>query len=176
MALVPLGIGVSVAVVLITVVSVLTGGKVVDTQGRAALDGTTIKTFTLPGLEGGRVSAPWHEGHPAVVLFFASWCTICQAELPGLSRSLDRHQRGGVEVFGVDALDSTGPARTFVDHDHLTFPVGVDVAGDLTKDTFGFNGLPETVFVDAKGVVVGVRTGAISRAQLASGIASIERG
>ena len=76
MMFISLGIGTAVAVALIVVVSILTGGTVryTNTPPTNALVGTSVKGFTLAGLNGGRVSAPWVSGHPGVVIFFASWC------------------------------------------------------------------------------------------------------
>ena len=64
MMFVSLGIGAVIALALITVVSVLTGGKVTDsnTAPKSALDGTKIASFSVSGLDGGSQHAPWSSG------------------------------------------------------------------------------------------------------------------
>jgi hypothetical protein len=57
--------------------------------------------------------------------------------------------------------------------DGFTFPVGFDPNGVVTGGVFGFNYVPESAFVNAKGVVTEVYYGAIPKQQLASGIKSL---
>src|ERR1039457_6572215 len=84
MMFVSIGIGTVVAVALIVIVSILTGGPVKGNQGFATsnLVGTTVKSFTLSGLNGGEQRAPWASGHPGVLIFFASYCGPCTRKCP----------------------------------------------------------------------------------------------
>jgi peroxiredoxin len=171
-----LGIGVVVAVALIAVVSVVTGGKVTNSSNepRSALQGKKIATFSVSGLDGGTQKAPWSKGHPSVLVFFASWCEPCQGEIPKLAKYISSHDVGKVQVLGIDAGDQRGAAQAFTKKDHVTFSVAFDPNDAITAGLFKFAALPETVFLSAKGVVENVHVGAISTSQLASGIASLE--
>jgi thiol-disulfide isomerase/thioredoxin len=177
MMFVSLGLGAAIAIALIVVVSVLTGGKVTNSSNapKAALDGTRIAPFSASGLEGGSQRAPWSSGHPSVLVFFASWCAPCQGEMPKLAKYVNTHKQGSVEVLGIDAGDERGAALAFTKKDHVTFPVAFDPNDAITAGLFKFVALPETVFVNAKGVVKSVHVGAIPVAQFASGIKSLER-
>jgi thiol-disulfide isomerase/thioredoxin len=171
-----LGIGAVLAVALIVVVSVLTGGKVTSPNGQptSALVGKDVAAFAAPGLSGGTVRAPWARHRAGVVIFFASWCGPCQREMPEVAAYLRAHRVGPVEVVGVDALDARGSARSFVARDGVTFPVAFDPNGDVTTGVFKFQTVPETVFVSAKGVVQGVYYGAIPTGRLEAGVAQLE--
>jgi thiol-disulfide isomerase/thioredoxin len=173
---VSLGIGAVIALALITVVSVLTGGKVTDsnTAPKSALDGTKIASFSVSGLDGGSQHAPWSSGRPSVLVFFASWCGPCQGEIPKLANYVATHHDGNVEVMGIDAGDQRGAAQSFTKKDHVTFRVAFDPNDTITAGLFKFAALPETVFLNAKGVVVNVHVGAIAVSQFASGIKSLE--
>ncbi len=164
-----------VAIAAVAVVSDLTGGKV--TNGTAvptsALVGKHVPSFTLPGLNGGVERSPWASGEASVLIFFASWCSPCQGEMPKVAAYLRAHDPSPVEVLGMDANDERGAAREFVKKDGVTFPVAFDADGDVTTGVFGFAELPESVFINAKGVVTRVYIGAIPEAQLASGIKSL---
>ncbi len=173
MMFVSIGIGTAIAVILIAVVSILTGGKVTNAPAPPALVGTRLASFSEAGLEGGTINAPWGAGHPSVVVFFASWCGPCKAELPALSKYLAAHSVGKVVVLGVDTQDSRGSGRNMVTKDKLKFPVMFDPQSTVAAGDFKIGALPDTVFVTAKGVVHAMTIGAISPDQFASGIAAL---
>ncbi len=176
MMFVSIGIGAVIAIALISVVSVLTGGKV--TSGSApvtsALQGKTIANFSESGLNGGVEKAPWESHRPSVLVFFASWCTVCQPEIPKVATYVSTHRLGRVVVLGVDAGDARSAARAFVKKDQVTFPVAFDPNDTVTSGLFDFDALPETVFLSAKGVVESVHIGRIPIAQFASGIRQLQ--
>src|ERR1019366_9549433 len=158
MMFVSLGLGAVVAIALIAVVSVLTGGNAIPNNGAStsALVGTHVKSFTLGGLNGGRESAPWTSGRASVLIFFASWCGPCKSEMPKVAAYLRTHDPSPVEVLGIDANDERGAAQDFVNKDGVNFPVAFDANGTVTSGVFSFLTVPETVFLNAKGVVTRV--------------------
>ena len=174
MMMVSLGIGTVIAVTLIVVVSIFTGAPVTNgtTQPPNALVGKHVASFSLEGLKGGTVVAPWKSGHAAVLIFFASWCGPCQAEMPKVASYLRHHNEGSIEVIGIDSKDSPAPAKAFVARSGVTFRVAADP--NLTVATiFNLAGIPDTAFVTAKGVVTQIYTGAIPPSKLAKGIAAL---
>jgi cytochrome c biogenesis protein CcmG, thiol:disulfide interchange protein DsbE len=171
MMFVSLGIGAVVAIALIVVVSILTGGRV--TPGQNVLVGTRPAAFSEAGLSGGTVRAPWSEHHASVLVFFASWCRPCRSEMPGLAHYLRAHPPAGVTVLGVDALDARPAAEAFVAKTGVPFRVAFDPAGRVVTGIFGFQTVPETVVVDAKGVVTWVKLGATTSADLVRGLRTL---
>ena len=172
MMFISLGIGAVLAIALITVVSYLTGGTVTNTAGQSALIGTKIAPFSGTDTAGTKVSAPWAEGKPAVLVFFASWCAPCHAELPVVSSYLTSHSLGQTQVVGINYLDQQTKGVALATSSKFTFPILED-AGSITQGDFDFSGLPDTVFVNAKGVVTAVHSGVISVAQLRAGLATL---
>lgn len=174
MMMLSLGIGTVLAVTLIVVVSVLTGGRVTNgsTQPPNQLVGKHVASFSLEGLKGGTIVAPWKSGHGAVVIFFASWCGPCKAEMPKVASYLRHHDEGSIEVVGMDSHDTRGPAMTFVKKSGVAFPVAFDP--NLTVATiFNLEAIPDTAFVNAQGVVTQIYMGAIPASQLAKGLATL---
>ncbi|HVA70955.1 MAG TPA: TlpA disulfide reductase family protein [Acidimicrobiales bacterium] len=169
-----LGLGTVVAIALIAVVSVLTGGKATpNNASTSALVGTHVQSFSLGGLNGGTESAPWTSGRASVLIFFASWCGPCKSEMPKVAAYLRAHDPSPVEVLGIDANDQRAAAQAMVRKDGVNFPVAFDANGVVTSGVFSFLTVPETVFINAKGVVTQVYFGAIPAKQLAQGIKSL---
>ena len=173
---VSIGIGTVIAVAVIAVVSVFTGGTVTSKGGQAVspLVGTTIKPFSGNGVTGATVHAPWAAGHPTVMVFFGSWCTICHSEMPKISAYLQHHDVAPVSVLGDDNNEPLGDAQSFVKKLGLNFPVISDPSNQISVGIFKFSfGDPEAVFLNRHGVVKEVHLGAISIAHLKAGIASL---
>jgi thiol-disulfide isomerase/thioredoxin len=170
-----IGLGVVIAVALIVVVSILTGGKVTGgNTPKSALVGTHIKSFSLDGLSSGTEKSPWSSGHASVLIFFASWCGPCQKEMPKVAAYVAAHDPSPVVVLGMDSNDQRGPAKAFIKKSDVTFPVAFDALGQVASEDFGFQSLPETVFLNKKGVVTDVYVGAIPTKQLRAGIKSLQ--
>jgi peroxiredoxin len=176
MMFISLGIGTVVALALIVVVSILTGAPAKNRNGApvSALVGTTIKKIDIAGVNGSRVEMPWANGHPTVLLFFARTCSICHTEMPKISAYLRAHDVSPVKVVGDDNNETLTDARWFVRTYDITFPVAFDPADNIISGVFGFQGDPYTVFLNKRGVVQEVNTGAISVKALEQGIASLK--
>lgn len=169
-------VGSVVAVAVIAVVSVLTGGHVKTQNGQVVspLVGKTIKVIKAHGVTTTSVESPWASGHPTVMIFFGSWCTICHSEMPKIASYLRSHDVSPVSVFGDDNNEPLGDAQAFVKKLGLTFPVASDPNNSISVGIFGFSfGDPETVFLNKHGVVKEVHLGAISIPQLRRGIAAL---
>jgi thiol-disulfide isomerase/thioredoxin len=174
--MISIGIGIVVAIALIAVVSALTGGKVTSSNGlpTSKLVGQHVKAFTLDGLNGGVVKSPWSEGRASVLVFFASYCDPCKAEMPKIAKYIRTHSPKPVDVVAVDADDKRSFAQAMIKKDEVTFPVAFDPNGVVTTVEFGFPDVPESVLVSAKGVVKRVHFGAIPKDVLASWIKGLK--
>lgn len=93
-------------------------------------------------------------GRPMLINFWASWCGPCKVELPLLARA---HREWGDEVafLGIDVQDASAEAWKSLTAAQIDYPQLEDPKG-LTRGPFGWHsGLPLTVFVDARGRMVG---------------------
>jgi thiol-disulfide isomerase/thioredoxin len=168
-----IGVVVVLVIALVGIVSALTGGKV--TSGKnlltsSALVGHHIRDFSLDGLNGGVVSSPWSSGHSSVLVFFASYCGPCKDEMPKIAKYIRTHTLSPVDVVAVDAVDERSTAQAMIQRDDVTFPVAFDPNGKVTTGLFGFAFVPESVFLNAHGVVKGVYHGAIPKNVLVEGL------
>lgn len=89
------------------------------------------------------------KGKPVVVNIWASWCSPCRGEAPGLEQLAKQYQ-GKVQFVGVDVADQTGPARAFIQRYGWTYPSVSDPKEEI-KRGYGLLGQPDTIIYDAKG-------------------------
>lgn len=137
---------------------------IVAFQGQPRGLGKPAPAFELERLDGGgTISSHEFRARPYVLNFWASWCIPCREEAPAL-RAVVGSGLSDVGFLGVNILDGREEARGFVKE----FGVGYPNASDdgRTYRTFGVTGVPETIFVDRRGVIVGRFVGAIDEAEL----------
>jgi cytochrome c biogenesis protein CcmG/thiol:disulfide interchange protein DsbE len=132
--------------------------------GRVAL-GQPAPDFSAATFQGSRLSLTSLRGRPVLINFFASWCTVCEVELPGIEQAYQEHRAGGFMVVGVNTLEN-GDGPAFYRRLHLTFPAVFDPGnpGRIGSAYGVTDGLPASVFVDRAGTVQLVQIGPVSRA------------
>jgi cytochrome c biogenesis protein CcmG, thiol:disulfide interchange protein DsbE len=126
----------------------------VGLAGKGAGAGRPAPALPREELVGAPVTLPKLLGaggaHPALVLFWASWCTPCKLEAPAVER-FARSAAGRGRLVGVDWADpSRSEARAFVGRYRWTFPDMRDEGGTV-GEAYGLTGLPTTFVVDAHG-------------------------
>ena len=156
-------LGVGVAIVgIVAFVALGTGGD--DAAGT-----TEPEAFDLPAIQGDdRIRLADHQGRPVVVNFFASWCTVCDFELPSF-REVSEELRGEVDFIGVDALETGDPMFMPERHDITWWPLAADIGGrngSGLHEALGGRGMPITAFYDAEGNLLHVEGGGISEQAL----------
>lgn len=109
-----------------------------------------VPALELPCLGAeGSVDLALLEG-PYVLNLWASWCGPCREELPLLAELAERE---GAQVIGI-AYDDADllKAISLAESAAVTYPSLVD-ADTRLREPLGVIGLPQTVFVDADGLV-----------------------
>lgn len=139
-------------------------------------DNTTTTAWVLPRLgQPGTVSLASLRGKPVVVNMFASWCTVCQGELPAFAAEA-RRLRGRVTFVEVNSLE-TGNGRAMAQKFGLARAGAIvlsDVGGAQSSGLHdalgGGNNMPVSAFYSASGQLLtshlGGFTGATLQAQL----------
>lgn len=108
------------------------------------------------------------EGQPAVVNFFASWCTPCIEEMPDFE-TVYRDVRDEVGFIGLAYQDGDTAALGIVEMTGVTYPTYTDIDGQAMV-TFEGTNMPTTVFLNADGTVAEVRSRPLSENALRDAI------
>ena len=137
------------------------------TATASTLVGQPAPLFSLDGLNGDRVALADFAGKPVLVIFFASWCPNCQNEAPLIQSLADQNSARGLQVIAINITnnDSEQDASNFAQAHGWTFPVGLDRDRSV-GESYGVEGVPFHVVVDAQGIVRGQRLGELSAAEL----------
>jgi cytochrome c biogenesis protein CcmG, thiol:disulfide interchange protein DsbE len=138
-------------------------GKQAPALPREHLAGQAV---TLPSL-----LASAH-GHPALVVFWASWCEPCVREAPALER-FSRSAQGRGRMVGVDWSDARSGATAFIRRYGWTFPTVRDDSG-LVGNDYELTGLPTTFVLDGEGRIRRTLRGPQTEASLRQAVRAVE--
>jgi len=126
---------------------------------------TKANAFVLPRLDGsGTVSLEEHRGQPVVVNLYASWCSVCDLEMPGFAKASEQ-LKGKVTFIGVASME-TGDANVMPKrHGVEWWPLARDIGGSkksgLHDEYARGYGMPVTAFYDADGTLLRVQRGGL---------------
>lgn len=122
-------------------------------------------------LSGEVVSLSSLRGRPALIVFWASWCTPCQQEAPALERFASGLKSGNATLVGVNWSDpSLDGAKAFVKRFGWTFPNLRD-PDETSGQRYGVSGLPTTYAIDSSGRIRDTLSGPQTQASLAQALA-----
>ena len=159
------------AALLTAVVTTTTGGD--DTTAVSYDQESRRLQFRAAAFDGGTVDSAQLRGTPVVLNFYASWCAVCDRELPDFQRVSERLE-GRVQVLGVNpqSNDTDAAQAEMIRRSGVTFPTLPDPQDELLRQFNTTGGLPTTVFLDGDGVVQKVHNGLLTEQLLLAEIAS----
>jgi cytochrome c biogenesis protein CcmG/thiol:disulfide interchange protein DsbE len=121
-------------------------------------EGFVAPDFTLPALDGNQVALSQFRGRGVILVFWVTWCHICQAELPMLQDVYERYHGQGLEVVAVNYKDSPRAVQAFVQEKGLGYHVLLD-RGGAVNSLYRVRGFPTTVFISPDGKIVKMTVG-----------------
>ncbi|MGB9456602.1 MAG: TlpA disulfide reductase family protein [Bryobacteraceae bacterium] len=124
--------------------------------------------LTLHDLSGNKVQLRDYRGKIVVLNFWATWCGPCREEMPMIVEAEKTWAAKGVTFIAISLNDdkTRKDIPAFIARYHVDFPVWTGASADsLDKLRMG-EGVPDTAFLDERGVVVARVLGEIRRAEL----------
>jgi cytochrome c biogenesis protein CcmG/thiol:disulfide interchange protein DsbE len=145
-------------------------GGAATSQPVSPLQGKPAPNFTLEDLSGKKVSLANYKGKAVLINFWATWCGPCKLETPWLVELRNKYASQGFEVLGVDSEgDAAKPGSSTWDKDKTEVtkfitqqkvPYPVLLNGDSLATPYGgLDDLPESFYINKKGVVVIAQVG-----------------
>ncbi|OQY46314.1 MAG: hypothetical protein B6242_08210 [Anaerolineaceae bacterium 4572_78] len=135
------------------------------TKKSIQLENVQAPTFVLTTFEGETISLADLKGQVVVVNFWASWCVQCYDEAVYLEEAYQDYKDRQVMFIGIDYLDTDKEAQKYMQRFGITYPSGMDMGSNIAEDYY-ITGVPETFFIDKKGLIRHVQIGPIHKPQL----------
>lgn len=127
--------------------------------------GMRCADFAVDVYQGAPFALSAQRGKPVVINFWATWCTPCVKELPYFQQLWENYH----DRLAVVALHSslvTDDWQAYLEQFNYTFPFALDQDGAIIASLGGSLMLPQTVVLDADGVIVYNQVGSINYATL----------
>ena len=137
--------------------------------------GMAAPDFTVPLYGGGSFTLSEHRGKTVIVNFWATWCGPCVKELPHFAELLAEHA-DGVEVIAIHSDLVTEDVEAFLSGFGVALPYALDGDGSVIRSYGGSTMLPQTVVIDAAGVITYNAAGSVTLAQLESLVQAAQGG
>lgn len=172
-ALVAAAVAIALMVAIVTAVVSSTSGSAGDGLRVSYDRDTQVVEFRGQSFAGETVDTDELRGTPVVLNFYASWCTVCDRELPDFQR-VSQQVGDAVRVIGVNpqSNDTDSAQAAMIKRNGVTYPTIPDPQDELLRQFNTTGGLPTTVFIDAEGVVRKVHNGLLTEKLLLAEIAT----
>ena len=134
-------------------------GKEAETQLYELLHlgaGKPAPAFSAAAIDGARLSLADYRGKPVVVLFWATYCADCVAEVPLVKQLYGKYHDRGFEIIGVSLDDDPAKVGRFVAQRGIPWSQlcdGKADAGAIPK-LYNATGTPDLFVIDREGNIV----------------------
>jgi thiol-disulfide isomerase/thioredoxin len=130
-----------------------------DRQIQESMTDTPAPDFTVQKGDGTKVAMADLKGKPLVLNFWATWCPYCVGEFGMFTQAAKDFP--DFSFYAVDTWEkkdlsvkeNRDEAAKFAKDNGLELPILYDVGNGAADGVFGFQGLPATLFIDAKGSI-----------------------
>jgi peroxiredoxin len=110
--------------------------------------------FVISDLNGQKFRLSDHRGkRPVLIIFSATWCGFCKAEIPHFKSLYATYAKQGLEIVNIDIQESQEKVAKFTSQNQLPYRVLLDQDGTVSG-VYEIRGVPTMVLVDKNGMIV----------------------
>jgi peroxiredoxin len=109
--------------------------------------------FKLEDLNGKSHTLSDYKGKTVLLIFFATWCPHCRAEMPSLQKLYKSWDNKKFVLLAVSLGESKEKVKDFADKNGYTFPILLDTDKKVGKN-YKVRGIPVAFLIDEKGNVI----------------------
>lgn len=123
--------------------------------------GMRAPDFTVPVYGGDTFTLSEHREQVVIVNFWATWCTPCCGELPYFDQ-VYRNYGDAVAVVAIHSDLVTDDVEAYLANYDYQLPFALDETGGVIQSFGGSTMLPQTVVIDADGVITYNAVGSVT--------------
>ena len=123
--------------------------------------GTPAQDFTVTTIDGTKVSLSSYKGKAVWLVFGASWCAACTAEVPEIEAAYKEYGPQGLVILGINITEDSDTVRAYAKRVGITFPIAADPQTAIA-DAYRVTAIPSHFFIDRTGVLREMRQGSVS--------------
>ncbi len=109
--------------------------------------------FTLPDLDGNKISLSGYKGKKPVILFFwATWCPHCRTGIEILKNMHNKFPSEGIEILAINIGESKEKILRFTKSMDLKFKILLDLDSSLAS-VYSIMGIPTYLILNKEGYI-----------------------
>jgi len=150
-----------VATVLVALAGVLAVGAAMTSGVNLVRPGSPAPAFGVANVRtGAEATLGDYAGDVVLLNVWATWCKVCEDEMPSLQRLSDQLGPAGLRIVAISTdVDPPDKVLAWVNARGLTFDILQDRSGRLER-LYQTTGVPESFVIDRTGVIVKKQIGA----------------
>lgn len=136
--------------------------------------GNQAPDFELSNLNEKPLKLSDFRGKKVILNFWATWCPPCRVEMPQMKKFYKDYNKD-VVLLAINLTETEknqNDVRAFVEDSGLTFPVVMDIEGDVSN-TYKIIAYPTSYIIDSQGIIQEVFQGAINYDMMKKAISKI---
>ncbi len=127
-----------------------------DKMQRILVPGTIFPGFEEKDLAGQPLSLAQFKGKVVLVDFWATWCTLCMVDFPGVLKLYEKYHDQGFDIVGINLDQDRERLESFIRENHVAWRQYYDGQFWDTKLAvrYGIDKLPTTYLLDRNGKII----------------------